>query len=229
MSRSGRTREIDGRATSTRQPKPRWTNPTGSPIAVGILRGVRVRVGQVCGKAGSLSHTEGGGEHQNRFEPIARPEFVRSGSPDSRRPGLHGAAAGVQRQLPYRSARAGGLKLTQIIFRHRFRTTVAQDLPPPETVALVPVMRQQTRAGPTQSRVQAAGFDTRPGRQARIPKHEIRNKHESRNSGMLQTKLSFEFLASNLFRASCFGFRASLACFLTVPNRPSIQSTLVDQ
>ena len=41
----------------------------GSPIAVRILRGVRVRVGQVCGKAGSLSHTKRGVVHPNRSRP----------------------------------------------------------------------------------------------------------------------------------------------------------------
>ena len=62
------------------------------PLPRRILRGVRVRVGQVCGKAGSLSHTE---TRCRAPEPVRAnrwPEKVRSGSPDADRTDhLHGA------------------------------------------------------------------------------------------------------------------------------------------
>src|SRR5262245_12411762 len=104
-------------AHESRQTRPRWTNPAGSPIAGGILRGVRVRVGQVCGKAGSLSHTEGGGEHQNRFEPIPWLEFVRSGSPDFRVLRHHGAGCESPATTTVSEPRSEGLETDANIFR----------------------------------------------------------------------------------------------------------------
>src|SRR5256885_16895005 len=47
------------RARGTRSPALRWTDPAAVPLPRG-LAGLRVRVGQVCEKAGSLSHTNVG-------------------------------------------------------------------------------------------------------------------------------------------------------------------------
>src|SRR5690242_9153792 len=52
-----------------------WTDPWRQSHCRGVLRGVRVRVGQVCGKGGVASHTKLGVIHLNRAGSIVGPKL----------------------------------------------------------------------------------------------------------------------------------------------------------
>ena len=98
-----------GRAEGTRPPASRWTDHCGSPIAAGVLRGVRVRVCQVCEGRGRDSHESRCLEHLNRsgqsLTPFRPLRFTRR----FWRGHLRGAGQSVQRHLPYRREHSAAL------------------------------------------------------------------------------------------------------------------------
>jgi hypothetical protein len=123
MSRSGRIYALAiGHARGLARSLARWTDSHGDPIAARVIRGVRLGVGQVCGKAGNSPRT--GCAPTGRASPSWTCAWAAAGALRKDRQVLPERPA-----TPTLSSRSFGLlERSQTIFRPWFTATVAQRL-----------------------------------------------------------------------------------------------------